>query len=63
MKLSTFVGAVALAAAPLTVASAQSPDAIIDRAVAAWAQGENGSRFVRADRHELAHRHEREFEG
>ena len=36
MKLSTLVGAAALAAAPLTVAVAQAPDAIIDRAVAAW---------------------------
>ncbi len=38
MKLSTFVGAVALAAAPIAVAAAQTPDAIIDRAVAAWAK-------------------------
>lgn len=36
MKLSTIVGAAVLAAAPLMALSAQSPDAIIDRAVAAW---------------------------
>jgi outer membrane lipoprotein carrier protein len=38
MKFTTLVAAAALAAAPLTAAVAQSADAIIDRAVAAWSK-------------------------
>jgi outer membrane lipoprotein carrier protein len=38
MKLSTLLAAAALAAAPFTMATGQSADAIIDRAVAAWSK-------------------------
>ena len=65
MKLSILVAAAGIAAAQMRASpvGAQSVDATIDRAVAAWAKVKTVKRHVRADGRQRDHRHERQVQG